>query len=31
MTTPLTPQAFQILLSLVEGRDLLGIIQDVVT
>ena len=31
MTTPLTPQAFQILLSLVEGRDLHGyaIIQDV--
>lgn len=31
MTSPLTPQAFQILLSLVEGRDLHGyaIIQDV--
>ena len=31
MTTPLTPQAFQILLSLADGRDLHGyaIIQDV--
>jgi DNA-binding PadR family transcriptional regulator len=33
MTSPLTPQAFQILLSLADGRDLHGyaIIQDVAT